>query len=153
MCYKCLHKIEIMVMNNRVLSQTVPGYLNQMFLAVKGRRWKIQKCHSCFLKVDGRTPKFWEKVGHCGSRASTSKHNGCLLFKEFGLLEDSNTIDIQGRTSVDVHSLGQETGSGAPFHCVIVPEMSKWLSQGRGIFGCCYSYNRMLQTKYLSAEV
>jgi len=62
MCYQCLLKIKIMVMDSLVLSQTVPDYLNQMFQAMKGRRRKIQKCHGCFLKVNGRTPKFWEKV-------------------------------------------------------------------------------------------
>ena len=36
------------------------------------------------------------------------KVEGCLLFKEFGLLIDSNTIGVKERTSVDVHGLGQE---------------------------------------------
>lgn len=108
-------------------------YSNQMFQAVIGRRRQIQKCHGRFLKVNGRIPTFWEKVCHWGSRASTSKYNRCLLFKKFGLLVDSYTIHIRGRTSVDVLGLGQETGSGAPFHCVIAPEVSQRLSQGKGI--------------------
>ena len=76
---------------------------------------------------------FWEEADHCHVRASTSKYGGCLLFKDFGILVDSNTIDITGRISVDVHSLGQETESEAPFHCVIAPEVSKRFSHGRGI--------------------
>ena len=46
---------------------------------------------------------------------------------------DSNLIDVRGRNSVDVHGLGQEPGSGAPYHCVIAPEVSQRLSQGKGI--------------------
>ena len=44
---------------------------------------------------------------------------------------------------MDVHGLGQEEGSGAPFHCVISPKISKQLSQGKGILNaapileCC----------------
>ena len=142
-CYQCLRKIEIMVTEDQVLSLTVPEYLNQMFQGMKEGQRTIEKCHACFLKVNGRTPTFWEKVGHCGIRAPTSKYDGCLLFKEFGLLVDSNTIDIEGRNSVDVHGLGQEEGSGAPFHCVISPKISKQLSQGKGILNatpileCC----------------
>ena len=132
-CYQCLRKIELMVTENVVLSQSIPEYLKEMFQAIKGGQRRIHKCHGCFLKINGRTPSFWEKVGHCGIRASTSKYDGCLVFKEFGLLVDSNTIDIEGRNSVDVHGLGQEPKSGAPFHCVISPKVSQQLAQGKGI--------------------
>ena len=63
---------------------------------------------------------------------STSKYEGCLLFKEFGLPIDSNTIDVEEKTSVNIHSLGQEADSGAPFHCVIAPEVARRFSQGTG---------------------
>ena len=129
-CYQCLHKIELMVINNRNLSQSVPQYLDQMFIALRGRHRHIQICHGCFLRK-GPSEVLLEKAGRNHVRASTSKYEGCLLFKEFGLLVDSNTIDIKGRTSVDVHGLGQETDSGAPLHCVIAPEVAQRFPEGR----------------------
>jgi len=34
---------------------------------------------------------------------------------------------------MDVHGLGQEQDSGAPFHCVVAPEVSQRFSRGTGI--------------------
>jgi len=36
-CYQCLRKIELMVMNNQVLLQSVPEYLIWLFIAMQGR--------------------------------------------------------------------------------------------------------------------
>ena len=87
-------------MNNPVLLQPVPDYLICMSVALQAWQRQIQKCHGCFLKCYRKTPRFWGKSGHCGLCASTSKYDGRLLFTEFGLLVDSNTIDIERGKSV-----------------------------------------------------
>mmetsp|Transcript_4987 Transcript_4987/g.10486 ORF Transcript_4987/g.10486 Transcript_4987/m.10486 type:complete len:243 (+) Transcript_4987:556-1284(+) len=123
--------------NNRITD-----YLVRMFIALQRRQRRIEVCHDCFLK-QRPVQRFWEKSGHCGLHASTSKYDGCLLFKEFGMMVDSNTIDIQGRRSMDVHGLGQKKGLGAPFHCVIAPEVKERICFGRvnpvatPILECC----------------
>ena len=131
-CYLCLQKIELMVKNNHVVFRNVPDYLNLMFHAMHDRQRHIHICHGCFFRrLHKKETKIKADQSHV--HAPTSKYEGCLLFKEFGFLVDSNTIDVKERTSVDVHGLGQEVGSGAPFHCVIAPEVARRIDSGREI--------------------
>ena len=41
-CYQCLRKIEQIYINNRVMLDLVPEYLNQIFIAMRGQKRNIQ---------------------------------------------------------------------------------------------------------------
>ena len=143
MCNKCLEKIKDFLKDHRC---QIPPYLSLIFGSMNEGTGNVVKCHACFLKrfyKQNRAFNF-KTMDYRGPRYSHPPYHGHLLFKEFGLIVDSNTIDIVGHTSVDVHGLGAErghpaspdgkkrstSGTKAPFHMVIDLETAKYLDDG-----------------------
>ena len=143
MCNNCLEKIfDFLTIHQHPL----PPYLSDIFDSMKEGICKVASCHACFLRRSHKECRAfnWKTIAYQGPRLQHPPYHGNLLLKEFGLMVDSNTIDIAGKTSVDVHGLGAErghpasldgkkrptTGTNAPFHMVIDLETAKYLDDG-----------------------
>jgi len=100
----------------------------------------------CFLRKPSQEQRgfSFRKLAYHGPKCPDPPYHSHLIFKEFGFMVDSNTIDIVGKTSVDVHGLGVEkcdealtdgekvkcNGTKAPFHMVIDLETAQYLDCG-----------------------
>jgi len=100
----------------------------------------------CFLRKPSQEQRgfSFRKLAYHGPKCPDPPYHSHLIFKEFGFMVDSNTIDIVGKTSVDVHGLGVEkcdealtdgekvkcNGTKAPFHMVVDLETAEYLDCG-----------------------
>ena len=107
----------------------------------------VETCHAYFLKIScqqKRAFSYKTLAYHGLDSPHDPPYHGHLLFKEFGLMVDSNTINTAGKTSIDIHGLGAErgnethidgkkmkcNGTKAPFHMVIDQETAQYLDCG-----------------------
>mmetsp|Transcript_14282 Transcript_14282/g.29795 ORF Transcript_14282/g.29795 Transcript_14282/m.29795 type:complete len:351 (-) Transcript_14282:830-1882(-) len=143
MCYKCLEKIKVFLTDHNC---RIPLYLMTVFCAMEEGTNTVETYHGCFLRRPSQEKRAFtfRKLAYRGPKSPHPPYHGHLIFKEFGLMVDSNTIDIVGKTSVDVHGLGVEkcdealtdgekvkcNGTKAPFHMVVDLETAEYLDCG-----------------------
>ena len=93
-------------------NRRIPLYLTTVFCAMEEGTNTVETCHSCFLRRASQEQRAFSfrKLAYHGPKCPDPPYHGHLIFKEFGLMVDSNAIDTVGKTSVDVHGLGREKG-------------------------------------------